>query len=112
WKEAKRVADIFYPLAASRKPLKSLENTNIHKKGHLVILETSGVPFYNSDGAFRGYRGIDRDITERKKIENDVKERVAELEGFYEMSVSRELRMKELKNKIENLEYELIQFRR
>lgn len=94
---------------------KAFKGTGEHKhsqKGHHVILETSGVPFYASDGTFQGYRGIYRDITERKKIENDAKERVTELERFYEMSVSREVRMKELKGKIENLEYELIEYRR
>lgn len=61
--EADRVAKIF----AAQQPFKCLENTNIHKDSHLVILETSGVPFFDSKGLFRGYRGIDRDITERKQ---------------------------------------------
>ena len=67
--EAKRVADIFSPIATSQKPFKELENTNLHKDGRLVVLETSGVPITNMDGEFCGYRGIDRDITERKKAE-------------------------------------------
>jgi PAS domain S-box-containing protein len=67
--EAKRVADIFSPIATSQKSFKELENTNLHKDGHLVVLETSGVPIININGKFCGYRGIDRDITERKKAE-------------------------------------------
>lgn len=76
----------------------------------MVVLETSGVPFFDDDGAFRGYRGIDRDITEHKlaedalrKSEEKLQERVKELEEFYNMAIGRELRMIELKEEIERL---------
>jgi len=39
-----------------------------------VILETSGVPRLDSQGNFLGYRGIDRDITERKRAEEALRE--------------------------------------
>ncbi len=71
--EHRRVAEIFAPIAGSRRPFTYLENTNIHKKGHPVILERSGVPIFDAKGSFRGYRGIDRDITERKKVEKEVR---------------------------------------
>mgnify|MGYP001611041108 FL=1 len=71
--EAKRVADIFGPIAAAKKPFANLENTNLHKDGHPVVLETSGVPFFDSSGKFCGYRGIDRDITERRKLEEQLR---------------------------------------
>jgi PAS domain S-box-containing protein len=77
--EAKRVADIFGPIASSQKPFKELENTNLHKDGHLVVLETSGVPIFNRDGKFCGYRGIDRDITDRKQAVNKLRMRAREL---------------------------------
>ena len=47
-------------------PFVDFENPNIHKDGHLVMLETSGVPLLDSEGNLTGYRGADRDITERK----------------------------------------------
>lgn len=65
--EAKRVAGIFGPIAASRRPVELLENINIHKDGRRITLETSGAPLFDSEGRFNGYRGIDRDITERKR---------------------------------------------
>lgn len=37
------------------------------------------------------------DITERKKAEEEIKTKVKELEDFYEMSIGREIKMKELK---------------
>ena len=67
--EAARVGRIFGEIAAQRQPFRGLENTNRHKNGHSVVLETNGVPFFDEAGLFCGYRGIDRDITERKRDE-------------------------------------------
>jgi PAS domain S-box-containing protein len=64
--EAQRVANIYSHLIASRQPFTDLENTNIHKDLRIVVLETSGVPVFDKAGNFRGYRGIDRDITQRQ----------------------------------------------
>ncbi|WP_016953336.1 PAS domain S-box protein [Anabaena sp. PCC 7108] len=65
--EAERVMQIFAPIAAERQSFKCLENTNCHQDGHLVVLETNGLPIFDVEGRFRGYRGIDRDITARKQ---------------------------------------------
>ncbi|HSQ86773.1 MAG TPA: PAS domain S-box protein, partial [Desulfobacterales bacterium] len=97
-KEAKRVSDIFYGFVSSQKPFDYLENINLHKDGHQVILETSGVPNFNSKGEFCGYRGIDRDITERKRIEEELRNAHNELEHRVKE------RTKELENKSKNLE--------
>ena len=72
--EARRIKEIFSTLIPERKPILALENTNLHKEGYPVVLETSGIPFYDKDGAVCGYRGIDRDITERKQTENKIRE--------------------------------------
>lgn len=69
---AKYVAEAFAELFASREPFTCLENTNLHKDGHLIILEGSGVPIVDRLGKFRGYRGIDRDITERKRAQEQL----------------------------------------
>ena len=71
--EAKRTAAIFKELAGSKKPIDTLENTNIHRDGHLVVLETSGEPIVDKDGNLIGYRGVDRDITERKQADKQIK---------------------------------------
>jgi len=80
--EAKRVADIFGPIAAARISFTNLENTNLRKDGHPVVLETSGVPVIDTEGKFCGYRGIDRDITERRAFEEELKRSNVELEQF------------------------------
>ena len=64
----------FAAAAESRQPLVGMENINRHKDGWTVVLETSGVPFFGSDGQFCGYRGIDRDITSRKQAEQKLRD--------------------------------------
>ncbi|HEY9727359.1 MAG TPA: ATP-binding protein [Chroococcales cyanobacterium] len=71
--EQLRVAQVFAPIVASRQPFTCFDNTYIHKNGHRVILETSGVPIFDAKGRFRGYRGIDREITKRKQAENEAR---------------------------------------
>jgi len=53
-----------------KKPFKNFINRNIHKDDYEVILETSGVPMLDDKGNLVGYRGVDRDITERIQAEN------------------------------------------
>lgn len=72
--EAERVQKVFKTILDSDKSFKILDNTNIHKDGSLKILETSGVPIFDEDGKFIGYRGINRNITKRKKAETKLKE--------------------------------------
>jgi PAS domain S-box-containing protein len=67
--EARRVGAIFREIASRREPFSALENVNRHKDGRLVTLETSGVPTVDAGGRFKGYRGMDRDITARKNAE-------------------------------------------
>jgi PAS domain S-box-containing protein len=72
--EAQRVAGIFTPIARAQQPFSCLEHTSTHCDGHLVVLESSGVPIFNSQGKFLGYRGMTRDITERKRAEAALRE--------------------------------------
>ena len=71
--EAARIRAFFAGIASEHKPFNSLESTNRHKDGRMIVLETSGVPIFDGEGNFRGYRGIDRDITERKRVEEEIR---------------------------------------
>ena len=71
--EALRVKEIFTPYADRRESIPAIENTNRHKDGHLVVLETSGTPFFDADGTFLGYRGVDREIGARKQAEEKLR---------------------------------------
>ena len=91
--ERERLGGLFRDIISSREPFESLENINLHRDGHRVVLETSGVPIFNSAGNLTGYRGIDRDITKRKRVEEGLAkkmyefgERVKELNCLYGIS--------------------------
>ncbi len=71
--EAQRVWNAFQPIWLERKPLERLENTLVRKDGRLVTVETSGMPVFAEDGAFLGYTGVDRDVTERKWAEEQLR---------------------------------------
>ena len=63
--DAQRAASEFANIAAKRAPFTQLEYTILTKAGTELVIETSGVPIYNDNGTFNGYRGIDRNITRR-----------------------------------------------
>jgi len=96
--EAKRVAGLFGEIVGSRKPLIGLENVNQHKDGRCVVLETSGIPIFDTNGDFLGYRGIDRDITERKRMENK----------FHKLNEQLEQKMKEKTKELLDTQAELV----
>ncbi len=72
--EAERVGRLFRGVTGSGEPFAALENTNVHRDGRQVVLETSAVPILGADGNVLGYRGIDRDITERKRAAEALRE--------------------------------------
>lgn len=86
--EAARIRTGFDEMLQNPQSFQRVENINIHKDGSLRVLETSGIPLFDAEGRFSGLRGIDRDITERKKAEEEIKrlnsdliEKAAELEA-------------------------------
>ena len=64
--EAARVGAEFAAITSRRETFRDLDNIMLHKDGSLRHLQTSGVPIIDADGALLGYRGLDRDVTERK----------------------------------------------
>ena len=80
--EAERVHRHFDPIAKKYLPFKNLVNKNRHKDGHDVVIESSGTPVFDEEGQFRGYQGVDRDITERKAMEENYR-RLAGLTSDY-----------------------------
>jgi PAS domain S-box-containing protein len=82
--EATVLAAFHEELVASRMPIKPREATLIHRDGHLVNIEVSGVPFFAPDGSLMGYRGVDRDISERKQVEKALRESADQLQAIYD----------------------------
>jgi PAS domain S-box-containing protein len=67
--EARRLEPILREIVESGRPLKYLENRAVSRDGREIQLETRAEPFFDQRGNLLGYRGIDRDITERKQTE-------------------------------------------
>ena len=80
--EPERLSNIMKKIFESQTPFEHLENKNIHKDGYSVILETSGVPIFNDNENFVGYRGINRNITDRKKTEDVLRKSQQVIEGI------------------------------
>ncbi len=69
-----------------------------------VPLLVSTSPIFDEQGELAGSVHIAHDITERKKAETALQQKVAELEQFNKIAIGRELKMIELKEKIKALE--------
>jgi PAS domain S-box-containing protein len=57
----------------TRKPIATLEYEAADKSGRRVILEKNAAPVFTDNGDFLGFKGVDRDITERKKAELELR---------------------------------------
>ena len=69
--EAKRVAPLFADIVSRKAPIRNVENWNITRGGERICLLTNGVPILDREGNLKGYRGVDTDITERKRREEE-----------------------------------------
>ena len=97
----------------------------VAKDGSLIPMEIISSAIKNENGDTVGFSGIARDISERKKAEEEIlklkdglevqvaektkelKEKVSDLQRFFDATVDRELRMKELSDENEKLKAEL-----
>ncbi|MFM1980262.1 MAG: hypothetical protein RLZ68_1527 [Pseudomonadota bacterium] len=59
---------------------RELELQDVDHQGRSFWMSISGAPIFDADGAFKGYRGVGRDITARKRAEEKI-ERLA----FYDV---------------------------
>ncbi len=64
--EAARVGAAFAGIVAEKRAFSHLLNRNRCRDGRIIVLETSGIPLLDAEGNLTGYRGIDRDVTERE----------------------------------------------
>ncbi|MDG5468706.1 ATP-binding protein [Deltaproteobacteria bacterium IMCC39524] len=97
--EAVRIRGLFAETVANKKQIVDLENWNISKGGAKVCLLTNGAPFFDEEGKLIGYRGADKDITDRKLAE-------IELTKYREQL---ELLVEERTTKLKEAQEELIQ---
>ncbi len=82
--EMLRVRNIFKEIITDPRSFDSLEASLLHKKGHQVIVDNNGKPFFDSDGTLLGFRGVSRDITDRYQAREALKESEEKFRSFME----------------------------
>jgi len=115
WKEqAKIYRDDDTKTINSGKSKLNYEEPQTTPKGDKIWLKTSKMPLTDLQGKTIGILGSYEDITERKKTEEELKKskdilqsKLDEMEIFHKVSIGRELKMIELKEKIRELEEKL-----
>ena len=80
-KESERVSGMFTDIVSTQGKITDLDNWNIHKNGKLVCLRTNGLPVFDANGQLTGYRGVDKDVTEQKEM-NDLLMRTQKMDAL------------------------------
>jgi PAS domain S-box-containing protein len=70
---AKKAADLYYNLYKTGQPFKGFEGMMITKDGATFYSETSASPLRGAAGKIIGFRGICRNISERKRMEQELR---------------------------------------
>lgn len=71
---------------ADKEPFRGFINPCIHKNGGVVYLETNGTPLLDKKRNLLGYRGADRNITERMRSEEALRRSEAQFSNAIEMA--------------------------
>jgi len=85
-KEARKWLKRFKAVNAKRASFSGFEVLHLHKNGSPVIFEVSGIPFVDSEGNFKGFVGINKDVTERKQVTEALKKSQEFSNGLLENS--------------------------
>jgi diguanylate cyclase (GGDEF)-like protein/PAS domain S-box-containing protein len=91
WEEPNRVPlsgswDEHRATLEARKPFRDFEYVRIGDDGKRHFLSLSGVPIFDAAGEFKGYRGVGRNITERKEAEQALRRSEERFRSLTELS--------------------------
>jgi len=85
----------------------TIDVKHLHESSDREWCSMSISPVFNAQGEVEYFIGISRDISDRKKMEEEIREYAAEQESINKSMIGRELRMVELKEENEKLKKEL-----
>jgi PAS domain S-box-containing protein len=69
--DVRDVFKVYNEVYRTGKPRRWYPAVNVAKDGTRIFIENSILPMRNSDGKIIGFRGINRDVTERKRMEEE-----------------------------------------
>jgi len=72
--EAARVGAEFAAIATRKEAFRDLDNVCLAKDGTLHHVQTNGTPILGENGELLGYRGLDKDVTDRVKALADLRD--------------------------------------
>jgi len=81
--EAARVEEMLRTMLSEHQPFAKYLHWFLRRNGERVLLETSGMPILAGDGKLLGYRGISRDVTAHREVEQAMHEREATLSSIF-----------------------------
>jgi diguanylate cyclase (GGDEF)-like protein/PAS domain S-box-containing protein len=73
-------------LLERREPFRDLQLRRRDEKGESVTISVSGKPVFDAQGRFTGYRGVGRNITQRKRTKRSLREIVERFRSLTELS--------------------------
>ncbi len=82
------------------------------KEGNQIVNEVKAYPINDNQGNAMLFLFAEKDVTTSKKLENELQEKVRELQEFYDIAIGRELRMMELKEEVDKLKSELSEYKK
>ena len=93
--------------ALSGNPTRGNQNIIITKDGSERWVEWNDNKLRDENGDFDGILAIGQDITERKRVEDQLNNKMKDLKDFHGLAVGREEKMIELKGEVNKLAKEL-----
>jgi len=70
--DLERITTLFADAKQKERPFSEIECSYRHKDGRTVVLESSGMPIFDQHGNYAGFRGYERNITDRKHLEEQL----------------------------------------